>query len=109
MRLSELQQEIDRWIGQFEEGYWPPLANMARLTEELGELARAVNRVHGPKKAKADEAQRAIADEMGDILFTLCAMANSMGISLEDAAQRTMEKVETRDAARWTRRRPTGE
>ena len=38
--IADLQQTIDAWIGQFEEGYWPPLANLARLTEEVGELAR---------------------------------------------------------------------
>jgi NTP pyrophosphatase (non-canonical NTP hydrolase) len=42
MALAPLQQEVDAWISQFEEGYFPPLAMLARLTEETGELARAL-------------------------------------------------------------------
>ena len=35
--LTEAQRRVDDWISQFEEGYWPPLANLARLNEEVGE------------------------------------------------------------------------
>ena len=40
MEIKEMQAEVDSWISQFEEGYWNPLSMMARLTEEVGELAR---------------------------------------------------------------------
>ncbi|MEX0935426.1 MAG: nucleotide pyrophosphohydrolase, partial [Gemmatimonadota bacterium] len=43
MELREAQERVDVWISQFEEGYWPPLVNLARLTEEVGELARELN------------------------------------------------------------------
>lgn len=33
-------------------GYFSPLANLARLTEEVGELAREINHYHGEKKRK---------------------------------------------------------
>lgn len=36
--LSELQLEVDTYINQFKEGYFPPMELLARLTEELGEL-----------------------------------------------------------------------
>lgn len=49
MEIREMQQEVDRWISQFEEGYWHPLAMLARLTEEVGELAREVNHLYGQK------------------------------------------------------------
>ena len=45
--------------------------------------------------------------EMGDILFVLCCMANREGINLDDAFARMMDKVERRDADRWTRITPT--
>lgn len=35
--MKDIQAEVDRYIGQFKEGYFSPLAMMARLTEELGE------------------------------------------------------------------------
>lgn len=107
MTLSELQQAIDAWISQFEEGYWPPLVNLARLTEEVGELAREINHHHGPKTKKADEDEGSIAEELGDILFTVATLANSLGIDLDDVARRNLDKVHRRDTSRWVKRTTT--
>ena len=39
--LSALQAEVESWAGRYWGGeYWPPLANLARLAEEVGEIAR---------------------------------------------------------------------
>ena len=38
--LASMQEEVDAYIQQFKTGYFQPLAQMARLTEEVGELAR---------------------------------------------------------------------
>jgi NTP pyrophosphatase (non-canonical NTP hydrolase) len=104
MSLSEAQRRVDGWIAQFEEGYFHPLTNLARLTEEVGELAREVNHRFGQKTKKTDEAEGDLAMEMADILFVLICMANREGIDLQTAFDRMMEKVERRDAERWTRR-----
>lgn len=32
--MKDIQREVDEYIGQFKEGYFSPLAMMARLTEE---------------------------------------------------------------------------
>jgi NTP pyrophosphatase (non-canonical NTP hydrolase) len=104
MSLSDAQRRVDGWIAQFEEGYFHPLTNLARLTEEVGELAREVNHRFGQKTKKKDEAEGDLAMELADILFVLICMANREGIDLQDAFDRMMEKVERRDAERWTRR-----
>ena len=104
LTVRQLQRRIDAWMSQFEEGYWPPLANVARLAEEVGELAREVNHRYGPKKRKASEAEGSIAQELGDIVFTVVAIANSLEIDLDEALEQTLHKVETRDANRWKRR-----
>jgi NTP pyrophosphatase (non-canonical NTP hydrolase) len=104
MSLSDAQRRVDGWIAQFEEGYFHPLTNLARLTEEVGELAREVNHRFGQKSKKKDEAEGDLAMELADILFVLICMANREGIDLQDAFDRMMEKVERRDAERWTRR-----
>lgn len=101
MSLRSYQSEIDAWIQQFEEGYWPPLANLARLTEEVGEFAREVNHRFGPKKRKASESDRELAEEMGDILFTIMVMANSLDIDLDEVMDATLQKVVRRDSSRW--------
>ena len=104
MDLKEAQARVDAWISQFEEGYWPPLANLARLTEEVGELARLLNHRFGPKTKKVDEPEQDLALELADILFVLVVIANEQGIDLDEAFERTLEKYRARDSDRWTRK-----
>lgn len=102
--MKQLQQDVDDYISQFKEGYFTPLEMIARLTEELGELAREVNHVYGPKKKKSSEAEASISEEMGDLLFVLITMANSLDIDLTEAHDNVLEKFNTRDKNRWTRK-----
>ncbi len=104
MSLTDAQRRVDAWISQFEAGYFDPLTNMARLAEEVGELAREVNHRFGQKTKKPEEPDADLGMEMADILFVLICMANREGIDLEDAFGRMMAKVEGRDAARWKRK-----
>jgi NTP pyrophosphatase (non-canonical NTP hydrolase) len=102
--LRGAQARVDAWIAQFEEGYFHPLTNLARLTEEVGELAREVNHRFGQKTKKKEEADGDLAMEMADILFVLVCMANREGIDLQEAFDRMMAKVESRDKDRWTKK-----
>jgi NTP pyrophosphatase (non-canonical NTP hydrolase) len=102
LTLGEAQAAVDAWISGFEEGYWPPLANLARLVEEVGELARELNHRYGSKPKKAGEPDADLALELADILFVLIALANEQGIDLEEAFERVLEKYRVRDAGRWT-------
>lgn len=102
--MKQLQQDVDDYISQFKEGYFTPLEMIARLTEELGELAREVNHVYGPKKKKSSEAEASISEEMGDLLFVLITMANSLDIDLTEAHDNVLDKFNTRDKNRWTRK-----
>jgi NTP pyrophosphatase (non-canonical NTP hydrolase) len=104
MSLRESQDRVDRWVSQFKEGYFHPLTNMARLSEEVGELARELNHRFGEKTKKKDEAEGDLGMEMADILFVLICMANREKIDLQEAFDRMMAKVEHRDADRWTRK-----
>ena len=101
--MNQLQKEVDQYISQFKEGYFSPLAMVARLSEELGELAREVNHYHGEKPKKSTEEESTIEEELGDLLFVVICLANSLDISLEDAHNRVMHKFNTRDKDRWTR------
>ena len=103
MKISEAQRAVDAYIGQFAEGYWPPLTNLARLVEEVGELARELNHRFGHKTKKDDEPEQDLALELADILFVLIAIANQQKIDLEEAFRRVLDKYDTRDANRWTR------
>ncbi len=105
MDLRDAQREVDAYISQFEEGYFPPLVNLARLAEEVGELARELNHRHGKKTRKSDEPDGDLALELGDILFVIVVLANQHGVDLQSAAERTLEKYRVRDADRWERKR----
>lgn len=99
-----MQQEVDDYIGQFKEGYFSPLAMVARLTEELGELAREVNHYYGEKPKKNTEKKKTVEEELGDLQFVLICLANSLNINLQEAHERVMYKFNTRDKDRWTKK-----
>jgi NTP pyrophosphatase (non-canonical NTP hydrolase) len=103
LTIAEAQRAVDDWIGQFREGYWPPLSNLARLVEEVGELARELNHRYGHKRKRGDEPEQDLALELADILFVVIAIANEQNIDLDAAFARVLDKYHVRDAERWTR------
>jgi NTP pyrophosphatase (non-canonical NTP hydrolase) len=107
--IQELQAEVNTYISQFKEGYFSPLAMLARMTEELGELAREVNHFYGEKPKKTNEVEKTIEEELGDLFFVLICFANSLNIDLEKAHDIVMNKFATRDKNRWTRINPRSE
>ena len=104
MSFAPAQKEVDEWISQFEEGYFPPLAMLARVSEEVGELARVLMHRYGGKTPKPGEPAGDVAEEIADAMFVLICLANSLDIDLDEAFARIMEKYRKRDAGRWKRR-----
>ena len=105
---GQMQERVDRYISQFKEGYFSPLSMMARMSEEVGELAREVNHHYGEKPKKSSEGEKSLEEELGDVLFVLSSFANSLDIDLSEAFDRSMTKIETRDKNRWTRKSERG-
>ncbi len=81
-------------------GYWTPHAILARIVEEVGELARLVNHLFGPKPKKAEEEAQELEMEVGDIYYALICFANSNNIDLSEALEKCLQKGETRDKDR---------
>lgn len=102
--MKEMQQQVDDYIGQFKEGYFPPMELLARLTEELGELSREIQHQYGMKKKKSTEVEKAIDEELGDLLFVLICLANSQQIDMQKSLDQVMQKFQTRDKDRWTKK-----
>lgn len=102
--MKEMQKEVHDWAGQFTTPYWQPHEILARLTEETGELAREINHIWGPKKKKSTEDLRELSEEMGDIIFTLCCLANSKGIDLDEGFKKVMDKCHGRDKDRYEKK-----
>lgn len=102
--MKKEQQVVNNWIKKQGYGYFKPHEILARLMEEVGELAREINHKFGPKKKKATENEREIGDEISDVIFTLICLSNSLGIDLDDSFTRMMEKYEIRDKDRWKKK-----
>ncbi|PTF80974.1 nucleotide pyrophosphohydrolase [Staphylococcus chromogenes] len=102
--MQMMQQEVDNYISQFKAGYFSPLANLARLTEEVGELAIEINHYHGEKQKKSTEEPNTIEAELGDNLFVLLCLANSLNIDMTESFNQTMEKFNHRDQHRFERK-----
>lgn len=77
MSLSEFQELMKRTYGDRDRARGVP-ATIAWLSEEKGELARAVR--------KGDAQQQ--LHELGDVLAWLASLANQLGLSLEEAVAR---------------------
>ena len=99
VEIKEAQKQVDDWISQFEDGYWPPLSQLAALVEEVGETAREINHIEGSKTKRSGKDN--LESELGDVLFALICLANSYDISLEDSFKKTMSKYDKRDKTRW--------
>lgn len=65
MTIEEAQKAVDQWIKTYGVRYFSELTNMACLTEEVGELARAMARTYGDQSFKPGEKPN-IGEEMAD-------------------------------------------
>jgi NTP pyrophosphatase (non-canonical NTP hydrolase) len=99
--LQQFQAQVDNWIQQVGGGYFSPHANLARITEEVGELARLVNHLYGPKPKKVTEAEQELGEELADIVFAIICLANSEGIDLQASLDQVIRKVWDRDINRF--------
>lgn len=102
------QNDVDAWIQAVGGGYWTPHQNLARIAEEVGELARLLNHTYGPKPKKASEAAQELGEELADILFAVICLANSEHIDLEASMQQVLDKVWQRDRHRYESRSEAG-
>ena len=99
MTLEEAQKQVDSWIKEYGVRYFSELTNMAVLTEEVGELARVIDRNYGDQSFKEGEKDN-LDDEIADVLWVLLCIANQTGVNLTEAFQRNLEKKTRRDQTR---------
>lgn len=96
--LTGIQAFLDRWI-KSRGGYWSPLSQFVRLSEEVGELGRELNFRFGDKPRATKDEAGSVADELADVLFIVILLANDLGIDLKTALDATIEKYEKRAQA----------
>jgi len=95
-----LQEKVDQYIKKFGVRYFNELTNMAILTEEVGEVARIISRTFGEQSSKQSDLELDLGDELADVLFVVCCLANQTGIDLDAAFKKNMLKKTTRDKDR---------
>lgn len=99
MTIQEAQNAVDQWIKTYGVRYFSELTNMAVLTEEVGELARVMARKYGDQSFKAGEKDN-LGEEMADIFWVLCCLANQTDVDLSEEFRKSIEKKTKRDATR---------
>ncbi len=99
MTIDEAQKQVNEWIKSYGVRYFDELTNMAILTEEVGEVARIMARRYGEQSSKKGE-KLDLADELADVLWVLCCIANQTGVDLTEAFVRNIEKKTERDKER---------
>ncbi len=106
MSLKDYQKDVDDWAQHLKKPYWAPLSQIARLVEEVGELARVFNHKYGDKIKKDTEEADDLEGELGDIMFDVICIANQEGIDLDHAMEKIMHKINTRDKDRFEKKKP---
>ena len=66
------------------------------LCGESGELA---NKLKKFIRSKTDPVPAVLADELGDVLWYVAAVASELGMTLEEVAQMNLDKLAARKAA----------
>lgn len=102
--LKDAQKQVDDWVQGYTVPYWPVMDNLARLVEEVGEVARILNHQFGSKPKKQTEDNQHLDEELADILFSVICIANSQGIDLDTAFEKVMQKCYSRDKNRFERK-----
>jgi len=104
MSLADYQEQVDKALDRHAKRYWDPLSQLAYLTEELGEISRIMNNRHGDKPKKPGEHHDPLEDELADLIFGIICIANRAGLSLDDAMDKTIAKVNGRDRDRFKKK-----
>jgi len=76
----------------------PPGVYALDLLSELGEVAKEILLAtdYGKRPFSPQSNQLELAGELGDVLYSLCLLANVSGVDLEEAFTTTLQKYEMR-------------
>ena len=93
MTLKEAQKEVDSWIKQYGVRYFSELTNMAILTEEVGELAKALRK--SEKRIAIDyeriKEYESVESELADVFIVLLSVCINENVNLMEAVLKKEE------------------
>ena len=97
MNIQNAQQAVDDWIRTHGVRYFNELTNMAQLTEEVGEVARIIDRRYGEQSEKETDREKDLGEELADVVFVVLCLANQTGIDLQKAFDKKLALKTQRD------------
>lgn len=100
LSVSGYQDLVDEWVNTLGVRYFSELTNLGILMEEVGEVARIITRTHGDQSFKPGDDSSDLADELADVLFVVCCLANQTGVDLTRAIEKNLKKKTLRDKDR---------
>ena len=92
MQLSEYQR-LSRRTAEYPRDAWLAYPALG-LAGEVAEHAKKAIRDDGG--AVSDERRKAMAKELGDVLWYVAQLASELGLELEQIAQENLEKLSSR-------------
>ncbi|MGN0214249.1 MAG: MazG nucleotide pyrophosphohydrolase domain-containing protein, partial [Muribaculaceae bacterium] len=66
----------------------------------VGEVARIMARRYGDQSCKPGDVDKALADELSDVLWVVMCIANQTGVDLTEAFKANLAKKTARDSTR---------
>ncbi len=100
LTIKDYQGQVDQWVRTLGVRYFSELTNLGILVEEVGEVARIMTRIYGDQSFKPGKARPDLADELADVLFVVCCIANQTGVDLTAAIHENFKKKTQRDKDR---------
>ncbi len=91
MNLNDLQNWVKEDWEKASKKMPDPHLQLLYLFEELGEVAEAIRKTGGDKERVDKEVD--LEGELGDVLVALSTIANSYGIDLGQAAEKSKKKI----------------
>ncbi len=89
MIFNELQAQVRKFDKRFGWTDDEPELTTLHMTEELGEISREILRLKGYKPG-ADTQK--LNDEIADLIYLTIKLANSSGLSIDDAWERVEKR-----------------
>jgi NTP pyrophosphatase (non-canonical NTP hydrolase) len=93
-------REFQEWTRQRDQATgWDaisPLQLMVHLTEEVGEVAQAINRIYEYRDDTAQKYRASLGTELVDLIWFVAKLASRYGVDLEAQVRAMVERAESR-------------
>lgn len=100
LTIKDYQGMVDKWVKTYGVRYFSELTNLGVLMEEVGEVSRIMTRTYGDQSFKTKDNSAKLEDELADVLFVLCCIANQTGVDLTRSIEKNFDKKTQRDKDR---------